>query len=122
MEGDPNTMKRRTNPLRYQVFAITALAFVFSPLLHADDSELPKEVQELNESYAREIERVLPPIQEKYIEALERILEYYTKAGSLDEAIRTKKQIEQARRWQTIPLERFRTEEFKNLSRSEFED
>lgn len=107
--------------IRLQLFAILISVFVSVPALYADEAELPLEIQKLNESYAREIERVLPPIQEKYIAALERILENYTKAGSLEKAIQAKNQIESAKRWENLPLAQLRSEKSGDLSRSEFE-
>ena len=94
-------MKPKKRPVRMPLIAILITLFAVSPTFRADDAELPQEVQKLNESYAREIARVLPPIHEKYIEALERILENYTKAGSFEQALLTKKQIESAKRWES---------------------
>ena len=115
-------MKRKNRLLRDRMIAMLISLFTLSASLYAEETDLPQEIEKLNESYALEIARVLPPIQEKYIEALERILENYTKAGSLEEAIKTKEQIESARRWENLPLEQFRSEKNENLSRSEFEN
>ncbi len=115
-------MKPKKRPIRIQPTSILIACFALSPAFGADEAELPQEVQKLNESYAREIARVLPPIQEKYIEALERILESYTKAGSFEKAMLIKKQIESARRWESLPLPKFRSGKDEDLTRSEFED
>lgn len=115
-------MKPKKSLIRLQLIAILISFFAFSTSFCADEAELPQEIQKLNESYAQEIEQVLPPIQEKYIEALERILENYTKAGSLEKAMQAKKRIESAKRWENLPLAQLRSEEKKGLSRSEFED
>ena len=114
-------MKQKKSTIRFQLIVTLISLFAFSPSYIADETVQPQEIQKLNESYAREIARVLPPIQEKYIEALERLLENYTKAGSLDEALQTKKQIESAKRWETLPLKQFLSGKNEDLSRSEFE-
>lgn len=120
---NPHTsMKPKKRPSRMPLIAILLTLFALSPTFRADDAELPEEVQKLNESYAREIARVLPPIQEKYLEALERILESYTRAGSFDQALQTKKQIESAMRWENLPLPQSRGEKKEDWGRSEFKD
>lgn len=117
-------MKQKDKPIRYRLIAkLILLSYcALSLSLVAEEAALPKEIQKLNENYAREIARVLPPIQDKYIAALEEILAKYTKAGLIDEAVETKKQIESAKRWEGIPLEQFRNQKNENLSRSGFED
>jgi hypothetical protein len=120
----PTTMKRKSKPTPNRLIA-RLISFSYCALsltLIAEGAELPNEIQKLNESYEREIARVLPPIQEKYIQALEQLLEKYTKAGLLEEAMQTKKQIESAKRWESIPLEQFRRQKSGDLNRSEFED
>lgn len=117
------TMKRTKNTLWYRLTAmlIACSSCALSPTLSAGETELPQEIVKLNESYAREVARVLPPVQETYIAALEQILEKYTKAGKLDEALATKKQIESAKRWESLPLEQFRVVKLGDLNREGFE-
>lgn len=115
-------MKKVPNMMSIDRLALLLIIISFpATTTRAQDAELPREVQMLNESYAREIARVLPPVQEKYIAALERLLETYTRSGALDDALRVKEQIEKARQWNSLPLEQFRNDNNIEMDREGFE-
>lgn len=106
---------------RFQIAAVLCFVLV-SGLCRSADDALPDEVASLKESYGREVARVLKPVQAKYIQALERLLDGYTRSGKLDDALKVKEEIELAKQWKTLPTDDLRGEEMENVSRKEFEE
>lgn len=106
---------------RFRLVCVFCGTLVSGLCLYADDV-LPEEAASLKESYGREVKRVLSPVQEKYIDGLERLQDSYTRSGKLDDALKIKQEIELAKQWKTIPVGILRGEEMENLSRNEFEE
>lgn len=107
----------------YSFATVLALFFCMpahDPVLADDD--LPDDVVSLQESYAREVQRVLIPIQEKYLEALDRLRDSYTRAGKLDEALKIEEEIKLAQEWRSLPLDQLRGGMMEELDRKEFEE
>lgn len=98
----------------FRLAACTGLILTFSLATRAPAAEanetLPADAQSVKAVYGREVERVLAPVQDKYATALEQRLRGHTTAGQIDEALAVRAEIESARQWGTLPLERFRSE------------
>lgn len=103
-------------------YSITVLLVLASALVlnaNAQD-QLPPEVKTLKDSYGREMERVLTPIQNKYIAALEELQRNYTRAGKLSEAVFVSKEIALAKEWESLPLNQLRDSAKSQMSRDDF--
>jgi len=98
----------------------TLLLIASSLALNINAQDLPSEVKALKESYEREMERVLSPIQSKYIAALEQLQRNYTRAGKLNEAVFVAKEIELAKEWESLPLNQLRGNAKMQMSRDDF--
>lgn len=66
------------------------------------------------------MERVLSPIQSKYIAALEQLQRNYTRAGKLNEAVLVYREIALAREWESLPLNQLRSNAKAQMGRDDF--
>jgi len=60
------------------------LPFALAASLHA---EVPVELEKLNQSYAKALEKATAPLRQTYLDELRKLQASYTKAGNLDAAI-----------------------------------
>lgn len=121
---------RRTQPMkttlsfpqpcrRSGIVALVLFTTAFASTTRAQE-QLPAEVKALKESYEREMERVLSPVQSKYIAALEQLQRNYTRAGKLNEAVFVSKEIALAKEWESLPLNQLRSNAKAQMSRDDF--
>lgn len=66
--------------------------FLFVLALPLSASE-PKELAEAKASYEAAVERAVAPLRDKYVAHLKKLVEQYTKAGKLDEAMKARQEM-----------------------------
>jgi len=64
--------------------AIHILLFALAASLHA---EVPVELEKLNQSYTKAVEKATAPLRQTYMDELRKLQDSYTKSGNLDAAI-----------------------------------
>lgn len=95
---------------------------ISSILASAADGPLPNELSRLKRNYDTAMIRELEEVQSTYISELESLKTKYTKAGDLDAALKVRKEIELAREWKTLPLEKLRLQLLEDLTQEQFSD
>ncbi|HRQ89510.1 MAG TPA: hypothetical protein PLA50_11970 [Bacteroidia bacterium] len=57
------------------------------PVADAQEPQAPEELAKLRSAYDTEISRVTDPVRKRYLDALQRLQEQYTRSGELDKAL-----------------------------------
>jgi hypothetical protein len=74
---------------------ISALVLSMSGFCLGQDAEkLPEDAAQLRSTYQELVERAAKPIRDRYVADLKRLLEQYTRAGKLDQALAIRHEIE----------------------------
>ncbi len=95
-------------------FLVLSVSFAF-----AADKASPAELLKLRASYEAELSRVTEPVNRKYLDALQKLQEFYTKNGDLDKALIVREEMQLA--GQSNAVEKKLTIAAKDLEGSEWQ-
>ncbi len=77
-------------------FLVCGLTSAWAAGPDKDTPRLPEEANRLKQTFRKEAERALQPLRERYVADLKRLIDQYTRAGRLDDALAVKTEIEAA--------------------------
>lgn len=79
------------SPVPASAFQCLGLCLAVSAAIAQD---APEELVKLRRSYESEIARITEPTRKRYLDALQRLQEQYTRSGEIDKALRIKEEME----------------------------